>query len=99
RLALRARRYRGLALPAELRRKLVLLELGLSAPPPSDPAKAEELTRLQVGMQSDYGKGTYCRERAGGRECLQINQLSKILAESRDPAELLDAWQGWHRVG
>jgi peptidyl-dipeptidase A len=31
-------------------------------------------------------------------DCLDINALSKILAESRDPAELLAAWKGWHAI-
>ena len=35
---------------------------------------------------------------AASEECLQITELSRILAESRDPAELLDVWQGWHRI-
>ena len=36
--------------------------------------------------------------KASDQECLQITELSKILAESRDPAEMLDVWQGWHRI-
>src|SRR5437667_11572 len=31
-------------------------------------------------------------------DCLDINAVSKILAESRDPAELLAAWKGWHAI-
>ena len=42
-------------------------------------------------------------ERGGGpprlSKCLDINQASNILAMSRDPKELLDVWQGWHRIG
>jgi len=34
----------------------------------------------------------------GGDDCLDINALSKILAESRDPAELLAVWKGWHAI-
>ncbi|MGH7525109.1 MAG: M2 family metallopeptidase, partial [Gemmatimonadales bacterium] len=99
RLAKAARRFDGVRLPAELRRKLTLLKLSLSAPPPGDLAEASELSRLTTSMEADYGKGTYCRPRPSGEECLQINGLSRILAESRDPDELRDAWQGWHKVG
>jgi len=95
RLATQARAYERLRLPADLRRKLVLLRLLLAAPPPADPAEAAELTRLTSSMQADYGKGTYCRE----QKCLQLPDLEEILVSSNDPAQLLDAWQGWHRVG
>jgi peptidyl-dipeptidase A len=97
--ALAARRFDNVQLPADLRRKLTLLKLGLSAPPPGNAAEAAELTQLTVGMQSDYGKGTYCRTRSGKQECLQVNDITRIMAESRDPAELADVWAGWHRVG
>ncbi|HEX6909819.1 MAG TPA: M2 family metallopeptidase, partial [Longimicrobium sp.] len=96
RRALAARRFDSLQLPAEQRRKLNVLKLSLTAPPPGNPDEAAELTRTQVSMEADYGRGQYCR--AGG-ECLDIGGVSRILATSRDPAELLDAWQGWHRVG
>ncbi|MBA3521253.1 MAG: M2 family metallopeptidase [Gemmatimonadales bacterium] len=95
-LATAARRFDGVQLPADQRRILTRLRLLLAAPPPAIAAEATELTKLTTSMQADYGKGTYCRKKD---ECLQINDLNRILAESRDPAELLDAWQGWHQVG
>ncbi|HEU0012312.1 MAG TPA: M2 family metallopeptidase [Longimicrobium sp.] len=95
RRALEARRFDRLPLPPEQARKLELLKLSLSAPPPGNPEEAAELTRTQVSMEADYGRGRYCR--AGG-ECLDIGQLSRILATSRNPAEMLDAWQGWHQI-
>jgi peptidyl-dipeptidase A len=101
-LALEARRFDKVRVPADVRRKFNLLRLSLAAPPPGNPAEAAELTRIGVGMTADYGKGAYCRPskaKASEQECLQITALSRILAESRDPAELLDVWQGWHRVG
>ncbi len=101
-LALEARRYDGLQLDPTVRRKFTLLKLGLSAPPPPDPAEASELTRVQVSMQADYGKGTYCRADASapnGQLCRQLPDLEKVLRESRDPGALLDAWAGWHQVG
>ena len=97
--AIQAKRYEKLTLPSELRRKLTLLKLALTAPPPGNSADAIELTKLTTSMEADYGKGRYCRTMSGKEECRQINALSKVLATSTDPSELLDAWQGWHRVG
>src|SRR6266571_1916923 len=94
-LATEARRYERLRLPADLRRKLLLLKLSLAAPPPPNPREASELTKITSSMQADYGRGTYCKT---ANNCLQITDIEHILATSRDPAELLDAWQGWHRV-
>jgi peptidyl-dipeptidase A len=101
RLATQATRFAELELPTDLRRKFELLKLSLAAPPPADSAKAEELTRISVGLEADYGKGTYCRPAKGqrtGEECLQINELSRIMAESRDPQELQDVWVGWRTI-
>ena len=94
-LAMQARRYERLRLPADMRRKLLLLKLSLAAPPPPDSRQATELSRITSSMQADYGRGTYCRS---PDHCLQITDIERILATSRDPAELLDAWQWWHRV-
>ncbi len=94
-LAMEARHYERLRLPADLRRKLVLLKLSLAAPPPPGPREATELSKITSSMQADYGRGTYCKTPGN---CLQITDIERILATSHDPAELLDAWQGWHRV-
>ncbi len=94
-LATQARRYERLRLPPDLKRKFLLLKLSLPAPPPPDAREAAELTRLTSSMQAEYGKGTYCRT---PQECLQITDIERIMASSRDPAELAAAWQGWHRI-
>lgn len=94
-LAMQARRYERLRLPADLRRKILLLKLSLAAPPPADPRQASELSRLTSSMQADYGRGSYCKT---PDHCLQITDIEHILATSHDSAELLDAWQGWHRI-
>ena len=101
-LATEARAYEKLNLPADLRRKLTLLRLLLAAPPPANPAEASELARLTSGLQADYGRGTYCRPKPAApteQECRQLPELEDVLITSTDPAQLLDAWQGWHRVG
>jgi peptidyl-dipeptidase A len=94
--ALAARRFDNVRLEPVLRRKFNVLKLALTAPPPGNPEEATELTRTQVSMEADYGRGQYCR--AGG-ECLDIGAASRILATSRDPAEMADMWRGWHAVG
>jgi peptidyl-dipeptidase A len=98
-LALGARRYEGLQLPAADARKLKLLKLQLAAPAPADPTERDELSALGSSLEGDYGKGKYCRDVNGKQQCLDIDQASDILASNRDPKELLDIWQGWHRVG
>jgi peptidyl-dipeptidase A len=102
RLATEARAFERIVLPADLQRKLHLLRLSLAAPPPADAREATELARITSSMQADYGRGTYCRPKAGvatEQECLQLPDLEEILITSTDPAQLVDAWQGWHRVG
>ncbi len=100
--AIGAKRFDRLVLPDDLRRKLTLLKLPVYAPPPSNSDEAAELTRLVVGLEAEYGRGTYCRPLLADqkqKECRQINALSQVLATSRDPKELLDAWVGWHAIG
>ena len=99
--AIEAKRFDKVTLPTDIRRKLTLLRLKLAAPPPADPKLATELSQISAALQGEYGRGTYCKPgKSGGQQtCLQINDLSKILATSTDPAALLDAWVGWHKVG
>jgi peptidyl-dipeptidase A len=94
-LAKASTRFAGLALPAELDRKMKLLRLGLVLPAPDDPAKRQELTRIAAAMESMYGAGKYCPKPG---ECKDLQELERIMAESRDPKELLDAWAGWHSI-
>jgi peptidyl-dipeptidase A len=92
-------RYRGLQLPPDLARKLELLRLQLTMPAPAEPGELAELTRIATSLESDYGKGTYCRPgKDGTQECLDITAIERIMAESRDPKELADVWIGWRRI-
>jgi peptidyl-dipeptidase A len=96
RLAKEANDYTRLALPPELERKIKLLRNSLTMATPSDTAESAELTRLAAAMEGIYGKGKYCPP--GKSECLDLDQLSKIIASSRDPKELKEAWTGWHAI-
>lgn len=81
----------------EERRKVKLLRLSLSLVAPEDPKEGEELSRTVAEMQGTYAKGRHIP--IGATEPVDLQALSRILSESRDPIRLEDAWTGWHRVG
>jgi len=91
-----ATRFDGLVLDAATARKLKLLKLSLTIATPSDPKESEELTRIVSSMEGTYGKGKWCP--SGPESCQDIEELTKVFAESRDPRQLLAAWTGWHAV-
>jgi peptidyl-dipeptidase A len=103
-LALDARRFDHMTLPPALRRKFMLLKLSLTAPAPNNDKDRKELTEIATWLDGTYGKGKYCKPAAAGAaadskpKCLSINDLSRILATSTNPDELLDAWVGWHKI-
>ncbi len=89
-------RFDKVAVPEETARKLKLLKLSLTMAAPSDPAERAELTRISTAMEGAYGKGKYCPTKD---RCLDLEDITKIMATSRDARELLDVWAGWHAVG
>lgn len=98
--AKQAVRFDGQELPGDLRRKLMLLKLAILLPAPSDSQLAGELTQITARMEGAYGKGKWVRTETDGtsRE-LDITDLTRLMASSRNPAELRAAWAGWHAVG
>ena len=94
-LAKAATRFDGLELPEDVARRLKLLKLSLTVAAPAAPAENQELSEILARMEGAYGRGKYCPE---GRECLDIEQIMDIMANSRDPRELLDAWRGWRTI-
>ena len=83
--------------PSE-RRQLDLLRTSLTMAAPPDPQAAEELTRVAVAMEGAYGRGKFCPSGATGDDCLDVEEITEILAESRDPARLQEVWAGWHSI-
>jgi peptidyl-dipeptidase A len=94
--AKKATRFDGLKLPADTARKLMILKNGLTLAAPADPKESEEVTRIAAAMEGEYGKGKYCPQ--GKDKCLDLQDITKIMAESRDAGELLDVWRGWHTI-
>src|SRR5487761_10701 len=85
------------SLPPIPARKVMLLRVALPLVAPSGDNAAEELTGIVARMQGDYAKGRHTP--LGAKEGVDLQALSRILAEQTDPAVLQDAWEGWHRVG
>ena len=91
-----AARFNGVeGLDYDTERKLGMLKSGIVIPAPEDAVKTAEQAEIGAKLSGLYGKGEYCREDG---KCLALGALEDILAESRDPAELLDAWNGWRTV-
>jgi peptidyl-dipeptidase A len=91
-----ATRFDGLNLPSDVARELNILKLALTTATPSDPREGEELTRAIASMEGAYGKGKYCPP--GQPKCLDVEDITRIMRDSRDPVRLLDVWRGWHAV-
>ena len=89
-------RFDGLALDPVTARKIKLLKLSLTIATPADPKESEELTHITAGMEGTYGKGKYCT--SGPESCKDVEDITKIMAETRDPKQLLDVWTGWHAI-
>lgn len=94
-------RFNAVKLPDDLARQFLLLKLGTSLPAPTDPKERALLAETSVWMTGAYGKGKYCPDRLKNdpkKKCLDLGDLSKIMAKSRKYDELLEAWTGWHAI-
>ena len=97
--AKRAARFDDEEGTAEEQRQLTVLKNVLTMAAPSEPKEATELTELVSSMEGAYGRGKYCPERKETEDgCLDVEEITKILAESRDPARLREVWEGWRTI-
>jgi peptidyl-dipeptidase A len=98
--AKRAARFPADAGTPEERRQLTVLKNTLTMAGPADPKKTAELTTLTSRLAAAYGSGKYCPPGQEGAEgCLDVEAVTKILAENRDPKRLREVWEGWHTIG
>jgi peptidyl-dipeptidase A len=98
RYAKEAAAYNGIEVPADARRQLDLLKLSLVMVTPSDPGEATELTRISSGLRSAYGRGKWCADPSKPQACMNIDDITRVMAESRSEPELRRVWEGWHTV-
>src|SRR5512147_1997476 len=100
RLAKEAKKFDDLQLSADAARMMKLLKTSFTLAPPSDPKESAEVSKIAASLDATYGKGKYCKGPQGSAPatCLDINDITKIMANSTNPAELLDVWKGWHTI-
>ncbi len=92
-----AKRFNSVEMSRDTERSMRLLKLSTAMPPPSDAAKREELAKLASSMEANYGSGKWCRPVSGKEECLNLNQIEKILNDPKQtPQARAEAWAGWH---
>lgn len=92
-----SKRFDGVEVDEFTGRALMLLRFTQALPAPSEAALRSELALVASNLQSIYGRGKWCGADGKG-PCRDLGELSKIIAESRDWDELLDAWVGWRTV-
>jgi len=100
RLANATKQYEGATLTPDQQRKMQILRAGIVMPAPStgtpeeQKAIADELSKITTDLQSTYGKGKFTID---GKE-LNLEELSEIIASSRDPKKIQQAWEGWQTI-
>lgn len=93
-----ARLYKDVPMSAETKKAYINMTQGKTLLPPDTPEARAELARLGTHMEGVYGAGKYCKPEGSTENCRDLNQLSVVLAKSRDYNELVDAWTGWHSI-
>jgi peptidyl-dipeptidase A len=98
RWAKQAVRFDDVEVPADQRRQLNLLKVSLVLATPSDPKESEELTNLVSSMRGVYGRGKWCPDPGKADSCKNIDDITKLMATSRNEKEIRAAWEGWHTI-
>jgi peptidyl-dipeptidase A len=98
RFAKEAVRFDDVELPEPERRQLTVLKNALTMAAPADEKEAQELAQLVTEMEGTYGRGKYCSDGESGEACLDIEEITEILANDRNPARLREVWEGWHSI-
>lgn len=90
-------RFDGLELDADTARKIHLIKVSATLPPPPDQAKRARLAEVVAKLGSMYGKGEWCD--AKGENCQDLGALETIINDPKQtPADRLVAWERWREV-
>ena len=80
----------------ENRRKLNLIKNSFVMPSPLDDTLAGEIANIMAELDAMYGAGQHC---FGEGDCYDLEAFESVIDNSRDPDELLKAWEGWRNIG
>ena len=94
RFANEAKRFNGVALPDDMRRKLALIKLDLNIPAPERPGAAQALSEINTRMGATYATG---KIELDGVETARVD-LEAMMGEIRDPAKLQEIWVKWREI-
>jgi peptidyl-dipeptidase A len=83
---------------ARARRQLQLLKVPSRWPRRPTPGIPAELARILASLEPAYGRGKWCKDATRAESCLDVNQITNVMAASRNPAELRQVWEGWHAI-
>ncbi|MEM9495760.1 MAG: M2 family metallopeptidase [Pseudomonadota bacterium] len=89
-----AKKFNDVELPADMRRKINAIKLGLNLPAPERPGAAGELAEINTRMGSTYAVGKI--ELDG--ELVARNDLEVMMATVRNPQRLQEIWTKWREV-
>ena len=98
RFAKESTRYDHVDVPADERRQLNLLKVSLVLATPSNRNESDELSKLIARLESSYGKGKWCPDASKPEACKNIDDVTRIMATTRDEQTLRTAWEGWHTI-
>lgn len=94
RFANEAKRFNGLDVSADLRRKLEKIKLGVNVPAPTTDGAAQELAQINTRMRSQYATGKIMLD---GEE-VGRNDLEAMMGTLRDADKLQEIWTKWREV-
>ena len=94
RLANEAKRFNGLTLPTDMRRKMDMLKRGSEFPAPDRSGAAKDLAKIMTELNAAYGTGAFDYN----GEKINLGMASDIIAKSDDPDELQKVWEGWRTI-
>lgn len=90
----RAKDFNDVELPAEMRRKMEKIKLGVNLPAPTRAGAAGQLAEINTRMGSTYATGKI--ELDG--ELVPRNELEVLMGTERDPERLAEIWTKWREV-
>ena len=94
--ARQASSFDGVEMSEENKRKLSLIKSSFVMPSPLDDDLAGEIAGISAQLDAMYGTGQHC---FGEDDCYDLEAFEGVIDSSRDPDELLKAWEGWRNIG